>query len=377
MEPCTLRQLTLYFLRLGTLGFGGPIALAGEMQKELVEKRRWISKEEYLEGLALSQLSPGPLAAQLAMYLGWARFGPFGAAIVGLAFVLPSFAMVVALAHVYLRQGGGWISGVFYGVGAAVIAIIVRSAQKLGKMTLAKDKLLWALAIVSALVTAITEREVVWLFVASGAVAVVVTQRGKPPALLGAAPVWLLTGARGAAPASVLGQLAWLFTKSGLFVFGSGLAIVPFLYDGVVHEYGWLDEQQFRDAVAVAMITPGPVVITAGFIGYLTAGLLGATVAAACTFVPPFLVVVLAARFVRKARQRPRLKAFIAGVTASAAGAIGGAAFILGRRAIVDLPTAVIALAALTVLSSSRRVPEPVVILAAGLAGLLIKHSAH
>jgi len=373
-DACTRRGMVLYFLRLGALGFGGPIALAGRMQQDLVERRRWISKEEYLQGLALSQLSPGPLAAQLAMYLGWVRFGASGAALVGLAFVLPSFVMVVVLAHLYMRHGGTWISGAFYGIGAAVIAVIARSAVKLAKMTLGKDTLLWGVALVSALVTAITAREVVWLFIASGVLAMLVKGgRGPTAELLGVMPVWLVTGVRGPAPASVLGQLAWLFTKSGMFVFGSGLAIVPFLYDGVVKEYAWLNEQQFRDAVAVAMITPGPVVITSGFIGYLTAGPVGAIIAAGCTFIPPYLVVVAAAGPMRKASQKPRLKAFISGVTAAAAGAIGGAAFVLGRRAIVDVPTLVIGASALVALSVSRKLPEPVVILGAAVVGLSIK----
>ncbi len=373
LESVTLSALARYFLRLGAVGFGGPIALAGRMQRELVDERRWISTDEYLEGLTLAQLSPGPLAAQLAMYLGWVRFGALGAAVVGVSFVLPSFLMVVGLAHAYLHYGGGWISGAFYGVGAAVIAIIARSSQKLAKLTLGTDKLLWALAAVSAVVTAVEEAEVVWLFIVSGVLALAVRERSQAGStLLGALPLWLVTGAHGPSPTTVIGQIAWLFTKSGLFVFGSGLAIVPFLYDGVVHQYGWLDEQQFRDAVAVAMITPGPVVITSGFIGYLTAGLLGATVAATCTFFPPFLVVVFAAGTVRRAAKRPRFKAFIAGVTASAAGAIAGSAFILGRRAIVDVPTGIIALCALAVLSTKRKVPEPLVIVVAGLVGVLI-----
>jgi len=278
--PCPRRALILYFLRLGAFGFGGPIALAGDMQRDLVERRRWVSKQEYLQGLALAQLSPGPLASQLAMYLGWVRFGAVGAAAAGLAFVLPSFALVVGLAHLYIRHGGGWMSGVFYGVGAAVISIIARSSVQLARVTLGKDPFLWAIAAVTMGVTAILQTEIVWLFVASGVLALgIEARRGRRAELLGVIPAWLVTGIAGASPATVLGQIAWLFTKSGMFVFGSGLAIVPFLYAGVVREHHWLDEQQFRDAVAVAMITPGPVVITAGFIGYLTAGLLGAAIA--------------------------------------------------------------------------------------------------
>ena len=267
----------------------------------------------------------GTPAAQLAMYLGWVRAGSIGAALVGMAFVLPSLIMVIGIALLYIHFGGlPWMQGVFYGVGASVIAIIARSTLKLAKLTLMRDYLLWVLFAISAAVTAITESELVWLFIALGVVAMLIKApprllRGK---VLGAVPAFLVTGIHGTTPVSTLGKLAWFFTKAGAFVFGSGLAIVPFLYKGVVHEYQWLNDQQFRDAVAVAMVTPGPVVITAGFIGYLTAALAGALIAAAGTFVPPFLVVVLAARVVRRASQNPTLKAFISGLTASATGAI-------------------------------------------------------
>jgi chromate transporter len=375
LAPCTRRALTLYFLRLGATGFGGPIALAGHMQRDLVEKRRWIAAQDYVEGLALSQLSPGPLAAQLAMYLGWVRGGVLGATAAGVAFVLPSFLMVIALAWVYVRFGGPWIQGAFYGVGAAVIAVFVRSVAKLARMTLARDPLLWVLFAASGVVTAITESEIIWLVVGSGVVAMI----AKAPPRFGrgaaavAAPAFLWTGLHGPASSATLARITWFFTKAGAFVFGSGLAIVPFLYTGVVKNYAWLDEQQFRDAVAVAMITPGPVVITAGFIGYLAGGTAGAVLAAVGTFVPPYLVVVLAAKQVRKASQNPSLKAFIAGVTAAATGAIAGASFVLGRRAIVDVTTALLAAASLVVLTKVKRVPEPVLIVAAAAVGLVVR----
>jgi len=378
LVPCTRRDLIRYFLRLGTFGFGGPIALAGYMQRDLVEHRRWISKQDYVEGLALAQLSPGPLAAQLAMYIGWVRGGAWGAAVIGAAFVLPSFLMVIALALLYIRFGGlPWMQGIFYGVGAAVIAIIARSTFKLARLTLGRDRVLWALFVVTALVTAMTESEIIWLFVASGAVAMFAKAPPRPWHGRAAAiiPPVFLGGIHGVASLGTVGQIAWFFTKAGAFVFGSGLAIVPFLYQGVVHEFHWLDDRQFRDAVAVAMITPGPVVITAGFIGYLAAGVCGAMVAAAGTFAPPYLVVVLAARYVRRASANPSLKAFVVGVTASATGAIAGAAFILGRRALVDVATAAIGIATLVALFKVKKVPEPALILMAGVLGLLLKRS--
>jgi chromate transporter len=378
-RPFTLRQLLLYFLRLGTTGFGGPVALVGYMQRDLVEERGWFTPGEYREGLALAQLAPGPLAAQLAMYLGWAKGKAAGAALVGLAFVLPSFVMVIAIAVGYLRFGGlPWMQGAFYGIGAAVIAIIARSAVKLTRLTLARDRLLWVLFAVAALVTAWTETEVIWVFVGAGVLTLLVRARpfARAPRMALAAgllPAGLLTGLAGPASPSVLWRIAWYFAEAGAFVFGSGLAIVPFLHAGVVQEFHWLDERQFLDAVAVAMITPGPVVITVGFIGYLVAGLAGAVVAALATFLPCYLFTVIPAPHFQRLSRSRAIKAFVDGVTAAATGAIAGAAFVLGRRALVDVTTVAIALGTLLVLMRVRRVPEPLVIAAAGLLGVLLK----
>lgn len=378
LEPCTLQALTSYFLRLGALGFGGPIALAGYMQKDLVEERRWISKDDYVQGLALAQLAPGPLAAQLAIYLGWVRGGVLGATLVGLAFVLPSFLMVLALSALYLRFGGlSWMRGAFYGIGAAVIAIIARSVWKLGKMTLAKDRLLWALFAVSAVVTAWTESEVVWLFLGSGALALMV----KAPLALGGnrvlgallLPPWWLSGLAGVASGGTLWTIAWYFAEAGAFVFGSGLAIVPFLHGGVVTQFHWLNDQQFLDAVAVAMITPGPVVITVAFIGYLVGGPLGACVAALATFVPCYLFTVVPAPYFRRLSRNASIKAFVDGVSAAATGAIAGAGFVLGRRALHDVPTVAIALVALGLLVRFKKLQEPLIIAAAGVIGISLK----
>jgi chromate transporter len=372
-EPCSLAQLASYFLRLGALGFGGPIALAGYMQRDLVETRRWFTKQEYLDGLALAQLAPGPLAAQLAMYLGWARFGTRGASLISFAFILPSFLIVLALSWLYLRFGGmSWMQGAFYGIGAAVIAIIARSAFKLVKLSLAKDKLLWAVFAVNALITAWTESELVLVFLASGLLVLAARARVAAGALA-VLPPWLVTGLHGPAEPATWLRVPWYFAEAGAFVFGSGLAIVPFLHGGVVQELHWLNEQQFLDAVAVAMITPGPVVITVAFIGYLVAGPLGATLASVGVFLPCYLFVVLPAPYYRRFGSDPRLKAFVGGVTAAATGAIAGAAFVLGRRAIIDLPTLLIALVTLGALFKLKKAQEPVVIGVAGVVGWVVK----
>ena len=374
LQGASLADFVRYFLRLGRLGFGGPIALAGYMQRDLVDRRRWISRQEYLEGLALAQLAPGPLAAQLAIYIGWARAGVPGATLVGVAFVLPSFLMVIGLSVAYVRFDGlPWMQGAFYGIGAAVIAIIARSAFKLTRMTLARDRLLWAIFLVSAAVTAWTESEIVWMFLGAGVVAMLVRAgpcRGNNAALsVSAFPLWVITGLHGAASAGTLWQIAWYFAEAGAFVFGSGLAIVPFLHAGVVERFGWLTERQFLDAVAVAMITPGPVVITVAFIGFLVAGLAGSLVAALATFLPCYLFTILPAPYFRRWSQQRALKAFVQGVTAAATGAIAGAAIVLGRRAIFDPTTAIVAAATLALLLAVKKFPEPLAIILAGLVG--------
>ena len=378
LQRPSLRSFLLYFLRLGTLGFGGPIALAGHMQQDLVERRGWITAQEYKEGLALAQLAPGPLAAQLAMYLGWVQARALGATLVGLAFVGPSFVMVLILSELYVRFGGlPWIQGLFYGIGAAVIAIIARSVLKLIRMTLGPDRLLWVLFAASALVTAWTETEIIWVFLLCGLVPVFIRERPRissvpAPGLLPAVP-GLTLPLGSAVPIGVLWKILGYFAGAGLFVFGSGLAIVPFLYGGVVQRFHWLTERQFIDAVAVSMITPGPVVITVAFIGYLVAGLPGAVLAAVGVFLPVYVVVVLVAPHFSRVAKNLRVKAFVDGVTAAATGAIAGAAVILGRRSLIDIPTILISIVTLGLMLLPKRLPEPVLILAAGLAGLLLK----
>ncbi len=377
--PCSLRQFLGYFLYLGTFGFGGPIALAGYMQRDLVEKRRWISKQDYLDGLALAQLAPGPLAAQLAMYLGYVRAGVWGATLVSLAFILPSFIMVLGISWLYVRYGGlAWMQALFYGIGAAVIGIIVKAAYKLVKLTLGKDMGLWFIFLVLAVVTVVTQTEIAWLFLGAGVVYMLVNapplKRTPGLPLLSVAPVVGMQVSASAfqpVPATAL-RLLGFFGKAGAMVFGSGLAIVPFLYGGIVKEYHWLNERQFMDAVAVAMITPGPVVITVAFIGYLVRGPLGATLAAIGVFLPVYLFVVIPSPWFKKHAKDVWLNAFVKGVTAAATGAIAGACVVLARRALVDLSTILIALVTLGVLLKVKKVPEPLIIVLAGAAGLLL-----
>jgi chromate transporter len=373
----SLWQLVRYMLRLGSLGFGGPVALAGYMHHDLVDARKWISDADYKEGLALAQLMPGPLAAQLAMYLGFVHYRTIGATLVGLAFVLPSFFMVVAIGWAYVRYGGlPWMQSVFYGVGAAVIGIIAMSAYKLTKRSVGKDKLLWVIYGVAAAITVITETEIAWLFIVAGLVVLAVRapprwlQRGGMNALM-ATQASAGSGMASTVDWTLLTQIGVFFAKAGAFVFGSGLAIVPFLYGGVVTENHWLTERQFVDAVAVAMITPGPVVITVGFIGYLILGLPGACIAALGTFLPCYLFTVIPAPYFKRYGKLPSLVAFVDGVTAAAIGAITGAAIVLAKRAIVDVPSAILAGVTLLLLWKFKKLQEPVIVAGAAIVGLV------
>jgi chromate transporter len=380
----TLRQLIVYFFKLGTTGFGGPVALVGYMHRDLVEQRQWIAEEDYKEGLALAQLAPGPLAAQLGIYLGFVHYRVIGATLCGIAFVLPSFFMVVVLGIVYKQFGGlPWMQAVFYGIGAAVIGIIVMSSYKLtiksvGKLKLSLIKqnwLLWLFYIAGIAVTVITKSENVLLFISAGLIYMFIK---APPQwikkrmtlsviVLGISGFWKFEW-------NILGKIGWFFTKAGAFVFGSGLAIVPFLHAGVVTENHWLTEAQFVDAVAVAMITPGPVVITVGFIGYLIAGFPGASVAALATFLPCYLFTVIPAPYFKRIAKNASIKAFVDGITASVVGALVGAVIVIATRSIVDIPTSIISIASLLALIYFKKLQEPYIIMIAALLGLFIKN---
>lgn len=378
----TLRQLILYFLKLGSTGFGGPVALVGYMHKDLVENRKWISDAEYRQGVALAQLAPGPLAAQLAIYLGFVHYRILGATLAGIAFVIPSFIMVVLLGMAYKLYGGlPWMQAVFYGVGAAVIGIIANSSYKLttksiGKFNLQSFKqnwLLWLFFVAAAAVTFFTQQEQVLLLVAAGLLYMLVK---APPKLLTkstANSFVLLQIGFWNYESSTLTKIAIFFTKAGAFVFGSGLAIVPFLHAGVVIENHWLTEQQFVDAVAVAMITPGPVVITVGFIGYLVAGFPGASVAALATFLPCYLFTVIPAPYFQKISKNTAIKAFVDGITAAVVGALVGAVIVIATRSILDIPTALIAVATILALIYIKKLQEPYVIAVAAVLGIFIK----
>jgi len=378
-----LVSLVTYFLKLGTIGFGGPVALVGFMHRDLVERRRWVTEDTYRLALAFAQIMPGPLAAQCAIALGYFEQGLLGATLVGVAFVLPSFVMVVLLSMAYVAFGGlWWMQALFYGIGAAVIGIIAIAAYKLARTTNKADPLLWAIFVVLALVTVLTRAELAVFFILAGVLTLLVK---APPTwvkdrlpfaarsvqAIVAMPLLQLAPAAADATNTGLLDILLFFTKAGAFVFGSGLAVVPFLYEGVVQQFHWLDERQFTDAVAVAMITPGPVVITVAFIGFLVAGFPGAALAAIGIFLPVYVPVVVVSPWFKRHRDNTHLKAFVQGATAAATGAITGSVLILGQRAIFDIPTAAIGLVSLGVLWRFKP-HEPLVVGAAALAGLAL-----
>ncbi|MBI2136444.1 chromate efflux transporter [Candidatus Woesearchaeota archaeon] len=418
LKNANLSDLYLYFLKLGTFCFGGPIALAASMERDLVEKKKVVSLQEYKDGLALAQLAPGPMATQLAMYIGYIRGGLIGSTIVSLALILPSFLIVLLLSWFYVKFNGlFWLQAMFYGISAAVIAVIAKGSYKLLKNTI-HTHLLWAIAIVLAIVTAITREENFWAFLAAGILTMLVyayrhteifavngignkkerngtkigkesieknrnsvkkskynikkTEKNKNKKTNKSLLAFFLPASLYAAgSSSLLLTLFLYFAKVSLFVFGSGLAIVPFLYGGVVTNYHWLDERQFLDAVAVAMITPGPIVITVAFIGYLVAGLKGAALAALGMFLPVYIVTIALTPIFAKISRNVYVRGFVDGITAAAFGALAGAVVVLATKSLVDVTTLIISLATLLLVFKTK-IPEPVIILGAGLIGIII-----
>lgn len=377
-ERVSSLALARYFLGLGTTGFGGPIALVGYMQRDLVEQRGWFTSEEFSRGLALAQISPGPLAAQLAAYLGWLRGGVRGAALTGAAFVAPSLVMVLAIAALYVRLDTlGWLQPAFAAVGAAVVGILARSAFKLARMTLAHDRTLWAIAVANAIGVLALQRESLVILAMSGVVALGATSAMVMRRSAAIIPLWIATPPALAEVvpqllSSPLVQLFQFFAVAGIVVFGSGLAIVPYLFHGVVEQHHWLTERQFLDAIAVSMITPGPVVITVAFIGFLVAGTTGALISAFAVFLPAWLVVVAFAPHFERIQRNANARRFVAGITAGATGAIAGAAILLSVRILTSVQAAALAVIVVLITGRRVRVPEPIAIVGAACAGVVL-----
>ena len=368
-------QLVLYFLRLGTLGFGGPVALCGLMEKELVTEKRWLTKAEMRDAIAVSQSMPGPLAIQVGIFASYMRGGFWGAWAGGWAFILPNFLIVAALGALYVHFGGlSWMTAVFYGVSPVVIALILHSCWRLSKLGM-EHWLQWAIAAIAFLITVVFKAEVALLFIGAGVLGLLyygnLLRRGRPSAPLA---VFAPTAAAGAVPhiatPSLLGKLLFFFLKAGSLTFGSGLVIVPFLEKGIVQETGWLTPRDFLIAVAIGMMSPGPVVITATFVGFLVAGFWGSAISTIGIFLPSFIFVLIAAPILVRHRNNANVQGFIKGTYGAAIGTILGACVLLGKIAIGDPLTALIALAALALLVRFK-ISNPVLIAVAAVIGLV------
>lgn len=370
-----IRELARYYLRLGLIGFGGPVALVGQMERELVGERKWLTKEEMREGIAVCQSLPGPLAIQVGIWISYIRGGFWGAWAGGWAFILPNFVIVTVLGALYIHFGGlSAVQAVFYGVSPAVIALILHSCYRLTKLGM-KDWLEWVLAAAAFVITVAVRAEVALLFIGCGILGVLYygslfrkrTTSSTTTSLLAGLP---LVAAAPATTGAMLGKLFTFFLKAGSMTFGSGLVIVPFLEKGLVQQTGWLNEREFLVAVAMGMISPGPVVITATFVGYLVAGFWGAVVATIGIFLPSFLLILIVAPILLRYRTNPNVQGFIKGAYAAAIGTILGACVLLGRIAIGDWLTALVALVSLIVLFRWK-VSNPLLVAAAAVVGLI------
>ena len=368
-----IREIVLYFLRLGTLGFGGPVALVGLMEKELVQERQWLTKEEMRDAVAVSQSLPGPLAIQVGIFIAYLRGGFWGAWAGGWAFILPNFLIVSALGALYVHFGGlSWMTGVFYGVAPAVIALIAHSCYRLAKLGM-DDWFQWVIAAVCFIVTIWLEAEVAILFIGAGVLGILYygslfRRASVPTSLLALLPMGV--GAATPPAAGTLWQLLVFFLKAGSLTFGSGLVIVPFLEKGLVQEYGWLNPREFLVAVAIGMMSPGPVVITATFVGFLVAGFWGSLVSTIGIFLPSFILILVVAPILIRHRANPNVQGFVKGAYGAAIGTILGACVLLGKVAIGDWLTALIAAGGLAVLFRFK-VINPLLIGATAIIGLI------
>jgi chromate transporter len=371
IESGRISELVRYFLRLGCLGFGGPVALVGQMERELVDDKKWLTKEQMREAIAICQSLPGPLAIQVGVYVSYLRGGFWGAWAGGWAFILPNFVIVAALGALYVYLGDlKAVTAIFYGVSPAVIALILHSCYRLAKLGM-EDRLQWVIAAVCLAVTVVLQAEVALLFIGAGIVGILWYGdliRKTPAAFSLTAPV--LAQLVPHTSSSILGKLLLFFLKAGSLTFGSGLVIVPFLEQGLVQQFGWLDQRQFLIAVAIGMISPGPVVITATFVGYLVAGFWGSLVSTVGIFLPSFLFVLIAAPLLARHRANPNVQGFVKGAYAAAIGTILGACILLGRIAIGDWLTALVGIVSLAILFRWK-VSNPLLIAATAVVGLI------
>jgi chromate transporter len=376
----SLAEVALYFLRLGALGFGGPVALANTMRRNLAEERGWLSEEEYENGLAIAAACPGPLAYQLGVYCGYVRHGIAGGLAVAVAFGLAPFLLVTAAAWAYVRFSATWqLRGLFYGVAPVVVALIVKACWNLGRKTLRKDLFAWLFAVIACAITVVAQKELAAIFLVAGFLGIWLLAPASPPSAP-ADPPWksphpgmvaFAVASGTAATGGITAKLFLFFFKTGLLVFGSGLVIVPFLKTYLVEQYHWLSNREFLDAVAIGMISPGPVVITATFVGFLLGGPAGAAAATAGIFSPAVLFTVFATPLLLRYRRQRRLAGFIRGITVAVVGVLVGTTYLVAKTAIGDVLTGAVAALTLATLFLAPKLPEPLIVLAGALVGLI------
>jgi chromate transporter len=382
MRP-SLTQLVVYFLKLGATGFGGPVALANYMRADLFERRKWFTEDEYEQGLAIATALPGPMAYKLAIYCGYIAHGIVGGVAVGLAFAIAPFILVVLAAFAYSRYAASdMVRGLFYGVGPVVVALILSASLDLGVKTLKREVPAWIVAVVALVATIALQRELTIIFVLAGVLGIFLfAPQPKPaPATLAAVPpsqkvsanaLPLLAAALPAAVSGMAWQLFAFFFRTGLLVFGSGLVIVSFVKAYVVDQYHWLDNRTFLDAVAIGMISPGPVVITATFVGYMVGGFIGAVAATVGIFLPSIVLTIVGTPILMRYRNNRRVMGFVRGVTVAVVGVLAGTTYLVGRPVIGDLLTVALLVAAIAATRLTKKVPDQALVVGGAIVGLI------
>ncbi|AKU96367.1 Chromate transport protein ChrA [Labilithrix luteola] len=340
-ENTPLREIALLFLRLGVTAFGGPAAHIAMMRDEVVERRKWLTSEEFLDLLGATNLIPGPNSTEMAIHIGHRRRGFAGLVVAGACFIVPAALITLAFAWLYVRYGRvPEARGVLYGVKPVIIAVVVQALIALVR-TAVRSTFLALLGILAVAATFFGAEELVILFGAG-----LVSMLWKTPRGTALVPAFGMSAGKVAAASSVpssLGGLFFVFAKIGSVLFGSGYVLLAFLRTDLVEHRGWLTESQLVDAVAVGQLTPGPVFTTATFVGYLVSGPLGACVATLGIFFPAFVFVALSGALVPRLRRSPRAASFLDGVNVASLALMVVVTFELGRSSLVDLPALVLA----------------------------------
>jgi len=353
-----LQEVALYFLRLGVVAFGGPAAHIAMMREDLVRRRRWVTDDEFLDLLGITNLIPGPNSTEMAIHLGYTRAGAWGLVLGGVCFIVPAMAIVLSLAWAYVRWGSLPVAtSLLYGVKPVIIAIVVQAMWGLAR-TAVRGPLLAAAFVAAAALALAGVHELVVLF-GAGALAALLAARSRAAAgvitlLVSATPLRALAAAAVAGSGVALGTMTLIFLKIGAVLYGSGYVLLAFLRRDFVERLGWLTDRQLLDAVAVGQVTPGPVFTTATFIGFVLAGVPGAVLATVAIFLPSFVLVAVSRPWLPRLRGARRAAAFLDGVNVAALGLMAAVAWQLGRAAIVDVLTLVLALGSAALLVTTR-----------------------